>query len=260
MPPFWCKAMNQESIFEIWAPTESLWSPWVKPVLFASMHAAQSRTELDCRNDLSLAPAPNDTVLVVDLPGAEGVTAGLALAARGYRPIPLYNAVPRPLMDEEAGQVAVDVRLIMSVLYHGSPVLVKAGLAPDAPPAFLLDARRRGGLVDVQPGWFDNRSVSFTTDFPSANFLMAHGFRRVLLIQHEASQPQPDLAHTLRNWQEGGLVIELFRPGRDAQIMPCAVERPSRFRRVWQRALEMLGFARNELGGFGGMLADSSGG
>ena len=37
-----------------------------------------------------------DSTIVVDLPGAEAVYAGLALAARGFRPIPLFNGTSGP--------------------------------------------------------------------------------------------------------------------------------------------------------------------
>ena len=38
--------------------------------------------------------------LVLDLPGHSGVTAALVLAAGGYRPVPLYNALPGPAVSE----------------------------------------------------------------------------------------------------------------------------------------------------------------
>jgi len=39
-------------------------------------------------------------------------------------------------------------------------------------------------------------------------------FERALLIQHNRLEPQPDLAHALRRWQEGGLSIERIRTDR----------------------------------------------
>ena len=47
--------------------------------------------------DLSWAPPPAEkAAFVLDLPGAEGVLNGIALAVLGYRPVPLYNAIPLP--------------------------------------------------------------------------------------------------------------------------------------------------------------------
>ena len=56
--------------------------------------------------NLSWSPAIDEKVAVVlDLPGAEGVRVGLELAARGYRPVPLYNAVPLPFTARVSGSL-----------------------------------------------------------------------------------------------------------------------------------------------------------
>src|SRR5436190_11211390 len=99
MPPCSCKmTMTKEELFEIWAPPNGRWSPWVKPVLFACMDgepalAAGASVGFDTSG---IPPVQNNAALVLDLPGAEGVWAGMAAASQGYRPVPLYNAVPGP--------------------------------------------------------------------------------------------------------------------------------------------------------------------
>ena len=210
-------------------------------------------------------PAGENVALVVDLPGNQGVLTGLALAARGYRPVPLYNAVPSPQQSVqlEEGVIPVvrlvDVRPILAALWHGTTRLQSTALAPKAPPAFLLDANRRGAFAP-SAGRFDNRSVSFTTDFPSANFLFGHNVRHALLVQMTGDQPQSDLAHTLRRWQEAGIVIELKRLDAPGPPMPCVVQRPSLFGSLWYRLWAMLGLHRNELGGFGGLIEEPGSG
>ena len=106
--------MNSDEAFEIWAPSESPWSPWVKPILFASEPDWDSVVEAD----LGLVEAPRwlartrestgyrdlekgsagdvSTAFVLDLPGAEGVAWGVMLAREGWRPVPLYNALAGP--------------------------------------------------------------------------------------------------------------------------------------------------------------------
>jgi len=213
--------------------------------------AALARLEWDASG---MPSAEEKTVLVLDLPGTEGVAAGLALATRGYRPVPLYNAVPLPILvpgsELGPGVALVDVRPILAALLRGTPLLREQSIRPEAPPAFLLDARRRGD-GGIFPGVFDNRSVSFTTDFPSANFLLARGLHRVVLVQSEGAQPQPDLAHTLRRWQDAGVNIELKRLDVAGPPVPCEVEKPPRFRWIWQRALAAFGLRRSPSGGFG---------
>ncbi len=254
--------MTKETIFQIWAPDGSPWSRWVKPVLFAWMDPAPSSLAPAPTWDASWAsPATGDTALVVDLPGGESVAAGLALAERGYRPVPLYNAVPMPTAGfKPPDATAVDVWSIVSGLWQATPRLQERSLPFEAPPVFLLDWGRAGGGVPPGPGSFDNRSVSFTTDFPSANFLLAHGVQRVVVVQSSLDQPQPDLAHTLRRWQEAGMVIELKRLDAAGGPMPCDVPKPSWFGWAFQRVLVALGLRRYGAGGFGGWVPQPSSG
>jgi len=202
-----------------------------------------------------LNEVPAGTAFVVDLPGTDGISLGLNMATLGYRPIPLYNAVPGGVHRE-----AVDTSAIASALHYSAEALGKMNLRPDAPPVFLLDANRRGPEMLSDSVRFDNRSVSFTTDFPSSNYLLSHGIKFVVLIQYHAGQPQPDLAHTLRRWQEEGVNIYAKAIGDNSPIAPLTVDRPSQFGLFWHRALTMLGMKRDRLGGYGGYLAEDSAG
>lgn len=260
--------MTRENIFDIWAPRESRWSPWVKPVLFSFMSempfdTAASEPPPDW--ELSwLPPADGSTVLILDLPGAEAAASSIELARRGYRPVPLYNAIPwqpgpAASLEMEPPPV-VNAAPIVQTLRRITPLLATENLVFLAPPAFLMDANRRTGSRSVSPGCFDNRSVSFPTDFPSANFLLAHGLRRAVLVQRFLDQPQSDLAHTLRAWQDAGIAIELKLLEKVGAPQPIQVPTPSWFGRCFYRALEMIGFQRSVLGGFGGVLPEASSG
>jgi len=252
--------MTNEEIYDIWAPAGELWSPWVKPVLFACRIPAEDApdTAVPGRTAAWAPPAAENAALVLDLPGPEGVAVGLALAALGYRPVPLYNAVPGPPGTLGRKASLVEVREIVSALRSAAPSLARLQLAREAPPAFLLDANRRGASVAAAPGDFDNRSVSFSTDFPSARFLDANGIRRCVLFQLEGEMPQPDLAHTLRAWQAGGVAIELARADGSESRTAIEVARPPRFGSLFQRALAAFGLRRYPLGGFGGTIPTPS--
>jgi hypothetical protein len=259
--------MNKEEIFSIWAPENSIWSRWAKPVLFAHLDSALSYISVgSAPADVSWSPPPGEGVaIVLDLPGAEGVVAGLELAGRGYRPVPLYNALPLPfgetlLSPATISRVAaVDVLPIISALRMGTKLLAQLTLPSDAPPAFLLDANRRG-VRKMITGEFDNRSVSFTTDFPSANFLASHAIQRVLLVQKQVLEPQPDLAHTLRRWQDGGLTLERLRLEPLSSREPFEISRPAWYGAMFQRVLSAIGLRRSSGGGFGAWVPDSSAG
>jgi hypothetical protein len=133
-------------------------------------------------------------------------------------------------------------------------------IQPDAPPAFLLDANRHGDKMQMQTDAFDNRSICFTTDFPSANFLLTHGIQRVLLIQRDRIDPQTDLAHVLRRWQEGGLPLESMRIDSPTDRERFQVSRPSWYGTMFQRTLSALGLRRAPGGGFGAWMPESSAG
>jgi len=258
--------MNKEEIFAHWAPESSIWSRWAKPVLFACLGPASAPVPpaAEPATDVSWAPPPTGQVaLVLDLPGAEAVSTAVALAARGFRPVPLFNAVPLPFVGPlmiGGGVAAVNVLPIMSALRQGAEALARAQLPTDAPPAFLLDANRQGEGRKMLPGEFDNRSISFTTDFPSANFLAAYDIQRVLLVQRSRREPQTDLAHSLRRWQDGGLVLERKQVERPDPPEPFTVARPSWYGAMFQRALAVLGFRRAGRGGFGAWVPEASSG
>jgi hypothetical protein len=259
--------MNKEEIFSIWAPENSIWSRWAKPVLFAHLDSALSHIQVtSAPGDVSWSPSPDERVaIVLDLPGAEGVLTGLALAGRGYRPVPLYNALPLPfgqtlLSPAAISRVAaVDVLPIISALRTGAKLLAQLTLPSDAHPAFLLDANRKGTRKMI-PDEFDNRSISFTTDFPSANFMASQSIQRVLLVQKQVLEPQPDLAHTLRRWQDGGLTLERLRLDPLSPREQFQVSRPAWYGTMFQRVLSAMGLRRSSSGGFGAWVRDSSAG
>lgn len=241
--------MNKREVFEIWAPADAVWSNWVKPVLFTQIETLVADIE----------PLPqsesfgfeSNLAVVVDLPGAACVAVGLALARVGYRPVPLFNACPAPAFAD----AAVNVRPILRALLAATPTLRDLSLPADAPPAFLLDARRRFNEVELRPGVFDNRSVSLPTDFPSANRLIESGIRRVSLMLPHDRGVQSDLAHTLHRWQEAGLPIHRY-----GHTEPLKIHRPSGFRTRLDNLMAAWGLRRNPLGGFGGTLPMPSSG
>lgn len=257
--------MRKEEVFEVWAPAGAPWSPWVKPVVFAHLPGAITTVDHDSPPiDVRwAAPADGKTALVIDLPGAQGVQLAAALSATsGYRPIALYNAAPgarggAPNWNHEP---LVDAWPILDAICEFTSLLARQKLPYAAPPAFILDSNRRIARGPVMPGRFDNRSVSFPTDFPSATLLLSKGIRQAVLVQVDANQPQADLAHVLRRWQDAGIEILLKRLELAGQPITCRVGRPSLYKLIWYRLGVLLRLRRNPLGGFGGTLPEASSG
>jgi hypothetical protein len=241
--------MHREEVYEAWCPAGSAWSLYVRPVLFAQMAIMVDPGGSLAEPDVSWAPAPGSGwALVIDLPGREVIEVGLALAGRGYRPVPVLNVCTGP-------NELIDMGGVVEALKVGSLRLRERPLPADALPAFLLDSRRAGPPGKAVPDQFDNRWQVFPQDFPSADALRKGGVRSVLLIQRQGRVPRQDLTHVLRRWQDAGLTVHAFdldQPATGAQLL--SVDQPTGFRAVWYRALAILGLRRNPQGGFGGQV------
>jgi len=251
-------------LYDVWAPPESIWSPWVAPALFAQIGCGEgpaSATQGVSTPDWIEVQADSATALVIDLPGAEALRIAFAVARRGYRPVLVVNASPAPTLAVGGRiapwSVALDMSALVGELCAGTPAIGELTLPPNAPPAFVLDANRRDGTQAVKEEIFDNRWLVFPQDFPSARLLKERGLRRVLLVQSRGSQPREDLAHVLLRWQEAGIEIELKLATKGGPPERIRVAPPSRFRAMWYRALALLGFRRGTAGGFGAVVSAS---
>lgn len=264
-----------EEAYAAWAPEDGRWSPWVKPVLFATAGVntaplpplpdvpwappARAETAKDGSYREGATPAPGGpgtTAIVLDLPGRQALLTGIALAERGYRPIPVLASVPGP-----AGKkAAVDVGPMQTQLTSAAPRLRELALPADAPPVFILDEGRRGSGHLVEPGHFDNRSIVFAQDFPSAKHLRAAGIGRVLVVA--SGRVYDDVFHALCRWRDAGLVVEKQAP-TGIEVTPFDAMAPASYRALAQRAFALLGFKRSPVGGFGVLVPErieSSGG
>lgn len=253
--------LTRQDIYDAWIPRTSPWSDWAKPVLFASLDLAapvegHSESSPAGWHWMPAMPRTNaDTALVIDLPGDESVIAGGRLAELGYQPVPIFNGAPAP----RGTRAAIDTRPMADALRTFAPRLMDLQhdrLGSQAPPAFLLDSRRRLGS-SPPPGQFDNRWMVFPQDFPSARFLQERGVARAIVVQEQAGQPAEDLRHVLRRWQDAGIAIERCRSGQ-AQLEPFVVASPSHFRWALHRTLAICGLRRNAAGGFGAVVPKPS--
>jgi hypothetical protein len=237
--------MSPEQMFAVWAPDDSVWSRWAKPVLFVNLaeNILIKSEEAWQSLDAHWASTSGGTAAVVDLPGAQSVGMGIALARRGFRPVPLYNCCSGPAP-------VVDLSGLMDALSEGTEELKKHAVRDDAPPAFLLDSQRMAGTP--LPAHFDNRWMVFPQDFPSANFLLSKGIRRVLLVAQR--DPPADLAHVLLRWQEAGIELHIKNPADGFGAKSLTVTKPPQYRTLWYRFLALIGLRRASVGGFGAIV------
>lgn len=243
-----------EQTFAAWTPAGVPWSEWAKPVAFvnAAQAPASAAPVADLRLPLTI---DSSSIVIVDLPGAESVQAGLLLAQRGFCPVPLFNGTSGP-------SPAIDVQPIARALVAGAESLKLRTIAPASTPAFLLDSRRRGAGVTLKPGVYDNRWVALPQDFPSGALLVSRGFRSATLLQRGPSSVPPDLAHVLRRWQDHGMTIRTADITTGQVAEGVSIPKPSGFRLAWYATIALLGLRRSNVGGFGSAIPEqtSSGG
>ena len=130
--------MTGKEAYRIWAPAGCKWTDWVRPVPFM---AAGDVSRIYCDSDYAVPAAEyidaNNTgaAVSVDLPGAESVKEGIALAKAGYRPVPIYNGT----VEQPGARAAVDNRSVGLALVMAARELERIEIRSDAPPAFLTD-------------------------------------------------------------------------------------------------------------------------
>src|SRR4051812_19527735 len=120
--------MTKHEAYLTWAPPDSIWSPWAKPVCFAHMGdgPAEDAAAIGAPVMNDVPPVTERIAIIVDLPGPAGVSEALGIATRGYRPVPLYNAAP-------ARNEVVNVSAIVWTLQAAATALAGVRLPPDAP-------------------------------------------------------------------------------------------------------------------------------
>lgn len=280
--------MTYRELFRIWSPPTSIWSPWAKPVLFASMRSTLPEQVRRWAQESSTPTAvlpPLDagvmawlssgrsgrTAVIMDLPGEQTVERALQMAAQGFCPVPLFNTT-------YGDKAHLPVMGIMRRLFEAGEVLARQSkpLSPTAPPVFMLDTMRNPPRLPA-PGDYDNRWVVFPQDFPSADFLKRNGFTGVVYWRTRPASFNRDLDHVLIRWQDAGIAIFEYvdepcsvvaspkselPPNPNASSLPTAlrVTRPMAYRGFWQRWLVAFGLRRSSAGGFGGVVPQPSSG
>lgn len=254
---------SRQSVFDAWAPEESCWSAWAKPVVFATMTIPtpgqileKQRVVIPTWNWMpERASARDPAAWIIELPGETAVMVGVAMARRGFRPVPLFNAAP----PSRSMPSAINQTGMVQCLCAFAEEVRSAGVDPAAPPVFLLDS---GRMPTGKPrlGEYDNRWLTFPQDFPSARMLGERGIVRAVVVTEQNARIADDLRHVLRRWQEDG--VQLLRQGTHGSEGPEPLEiaRPSLFRSSIYRTMAAMGLRRHAAGGFGGVIPEASGG
>lgn len=195
-----------KEIYKIWAPAGKKWVDWVRPVPFVEMeHFAKGygsfgTTDNGVHGAEYVDDAWKDVAFIVDLPGRESVREGIALAKKGYRPIPIFNGT----VEQKDARATTDNESASLALMQYAGELTRIELSENARPAFLTD-RNRLQRYRVNLGIFDNSWDVYHQDLPTAEYFLANDIHKIVVVGQTVAR---DLAKILCPFQKKG--IEIF--------------------------------------------------
>lgn len=195
--------MNGKEIYKIYAPKDTKWTEWIRPVPFVAIdkYSRKPITNWIDRKVIFTDKYEKDTVIFVDLPGKESIELGISLAHIGYRPIPLFNGT-----DEQIGsQSTTDTYLIESCLINGSEKLKNILIENNANPAFLLDSSRTN-RYRANESIFDNSWDLYKQDIPTFDFFKKNEIGKIIVV---GNMVQRDLRKIFFEFQNKGIEIYL---------------------------------------------------
>lgn len=198
--------MTGKEIYRIWAPAGRRWVDWVRPVPFVGMSEYSKQYHFS-NSEMPVVDFIDDNykdgAVIVDLPGAESVKAGIALAKAGYRPIPVFNGT----IEQAGARATVDNQSVGIALKWGASELSKIEISEDALPAFLLD-RNRLNRFKMKISLFDNSWDIYPQDIPSSEYFLNNGINKIIIIGEALSK---DLQKILYGYQKKKIEIFLTK-------------------------------------------------
>lgn len=175
--------------------------------------------------------------VIVDLPGPDAVEVGLGLGHLGFRPVLAINAT-------SAEREVIDMEPVLAMIAEGARFRSSFSAPKDAPPAFILDARREGPESKPAPGKFDNRWTVFPTDLPSPEHLKSEQIDAVVIIA-EGMLVKDDILAVAWTYEREGVEVRVANVnGHTLGALPSArpgwfsftvghIRRRFAFRRRW---------------------------
>ena len=195
--------MIGKEIYKIYAPNDTKWTEWVRPVPFVAIDTYNRKPVsnwLD-RKVLFLEQYEENTAIFIDLPGKESIELGISLAHIGYRPIPLFNGTD----EQKDSQATTDTYLIESSLINGATKLKNILIQNHANPAFLLDSSRTNRYRSKE-SIFDNSWDLYKQDIPTSKYFKDNNIYKIIVVGNTI---QRDLRKIFFEFREAGLEIYL---------------------------------------------------
>ena len=195
--------MKGKEIYKIYAPIDTKWTQWIRPVPFVAIdnYNRKPATNWLDRKVMFLNRYEQDTAICIDLRAKESIEFGIALAYLGYRPIPIFNGPD----EQEGAKATTDTYIVENHLINGSKKLKNIKLENDANPVFLLDSSRINRYREKE-SVFDNSWDLYKQDIPSAQYFKNNKIEKIIVIGNEV---QRDLRKIFFEFQDAGIEFYL---------------------------------------------------
>lgn len=197
------KKVTGKEAYRVWAPIGKKWVDWVRPVPFVAVEdysKVYNISDFTAPKVEFLEYLCEDIAIIVDLPGEESVREGIALAKKGYRPIPVYNGT----IEQQGARATVDNQSVGMALLNATAELSNIVIDDEALPAFLLD-RNRLQRFKMEVSLFDNSWDIYPQDIPSPEYLLNNGVNKIIIVADNLAK---DLGKVLYDFQKKH--IEIF--------------------------------------------------
>ncbi len=253
---------NYEVLFQLYGPlTGSPWVPYHCPTLFAAidkLRIVPKERLMSKFYERQFAPEAwgwlgADTMVIVDLPGATTIEAGVILIKEAAQPICTFDHWPFATGNRSAARV-VDPEPIIDMMFTLAHEVLEARktLTTHVAPVWLCDNRRLGGRGQIRPlpGTFDNRYFIDDSILAGPKTLRKGGIRKVVYFNERLEDdPLPDLVPFLIEAHKLGLTLQqVSLTDENTWVEPSPMEVP------FMRKLPIQGFRRTDMGGFGQMI------
>ena len=209
--------MTNKEIFKIWSPTGKMWVDWVRPVPFVAINRFTKPIQPTNMTVpyISSLDVDKNTAIIIDFPDTQSVEAGIQLAKKGYRPIPIYNGT----IEQSGARATTDNKSILGALVWGAIILQNIEIANDAPPAFLTDTNRlQRHKIDCSV--FDNSWDVYHQDLPTEEYLLNHNITKIIVISNKLSKDLRKIFNGYPHkklsiwWTDGYDKMKCIRKGR----------------------------------------------
>jgi len=233
----WAAFATSDALVQALRADDEAWRPYESPVLFQSLSQSSLREQIrpiltdEMRTAwargraigrlVAMTDAPESTLVVLDLPGAESVAAAAGMS-RDVAPVFFFDNWPHPQGITRSGEtLAASIFFAREIAENhaaassgdtgGDP-----GGDPKGPPnsfgerghVIVLDSNRLTPYTDAA-NEFDNRYMAL---LPSASALQERGIQKVLYVTADSSQrhESDDINETLVEWRDARIPVNLL--------------------------------------------------